>query len=96
MILPQPVRQAPVDPGKQNIKVALATPDTARDAMVEVPISSYDTARNTSPNPSISLSSKTVTASGVLSRPVMPVPPVVITALMLSAAIHCETAARIW
>jgi len=73
MIFSQPVLQAPVDPGKQNIKVALATPDTARDAMVEVPISSYETARNTSPKPASSLSSNTFTASGVLSRPVMPV-----------------------
>jgi len=35
--------------------------------------------RNNSPKPSICLSSKQATASGVLSRPVNPVPPVIST-----------------
>ena len=31
-----PVRQAPVDPGKQKINVPFATPPSARDAIVDV------------------------------------------------------------
>ena len=37
--LSQPVRQAPVEPGKQKIKVPLARPPIQRDAIVDVPIS---------------------------------------------------------
>ena len=46
--------------------------------MVDEAISSYETHRNNSPNPTISLSNKTEAASGVPSRPVSPVPPEVI------------------
>ena len=43
-----------------------------------------------SPKPSIFLSNKTSIASGVPSRPVTPVPPVVITAFIDSLSIHSE------
>ena len=72
----QPVRQAEVEPGRQNRKVPLARPAKARDCSVEVPISSKLSARNISPKPGISLSSSGSKASGVESRPVKPVPPV--------------------
>ncbi|CSB50015.1 Uncharacterised protein [Vibrio cholerae] len=63
--------------------------------MVEVPISSKETMRNSSPKPSTSLSNRGLSASGVLSRDVNPVPPVIRIAWMVSSAIHCETTARI-
>ena len=66
--------QAPREPGRQNIKVLFAVPAIARDCSVEVPIDSYDSTRNISPNPSMVFSNKTDTASGVPSRPVTPVP----------------------
>jgi hypothetical protein len=68
----QAVRQAPEEPGRQKMKVALATPATARDCRLEVRICWKEMARNSSPNPSISLSSRGETASGVPSRPVIP------------------------
>ena len=45
--------------------------------------------------PSISFSNSGRTASGVTSRPVNPVPPVVMTTSMLVSAIHARTWARI-
>ena len=39
-IFSQAVRQAPLEPGTQKIKVPFASPATVRDCMVEVPISS--------------------------------------------------------
>ena len=73
----QPVLHAPVEPGKQNITVLFAIPARARDWIVDDPISVKDTARNISPNPSTVLSNKGLNASGVQSRSVKPVPPVV-------------------
>ncbi len=64
--------------------------------MVEVPISSREIARKTSPKPSTFLSNNGNNASGVLSRAVKPVPPVEIIACTLSSAIHLETIARNW
>ncbi len=50
------------------MKVPLANAASkARDWMVEAPISSQETVRNSSPAPSICLSSRGATASGVLS-----------------------------
>src|SRR3990167_6014143 len=63
--------------------------------MVEVPISSWEICRNSSPKPSTCLSSKQLTASVVLSRPVKPVPPVINTTCTLSSAIQVATWARI-
>ena len=64
--------------------------------MVDEAISSYDTQRNNSPNPSTSLSNKADAASGVLSRPVSPVPPEVITISTAGSAIHRDSTERIW
>jgi len=74
MILYQPVRQAPGEPGIQNKIVPLARPAKALDCTVEVPISSYDSWRNNSPNPSISASRSGFIATKVLSRAVNPYP----------------------
>src|SRR5690606_21685786 len=75
-ILSQPVAHAFDEPGRQNTNVPLATPPRQRDCRLDVPMSSNETLRNISPNPSTCLSSRTATASGVPSRPVTPVPPV--------------------
>ena len=95
MIFSQAVRQADVEPGRQKMKVWLASPAKARDCRLEVPISSMLIARNISPKPGISLSSSGSIASGVESRPVKPVPPVTRMPCTASSAIHCETIARI-
>ncbi|MNT64944.1 hypothetical protein D3C72_2028870 [compost metagenome] len=63
--------------------------------MVEVPISATEICRKYSPKPSTCLSSRQATASGVLSRPVKPVPPVISTTCTLSSAIQVATWARI-
>ena len=55
-----------------------------------------DSARNTSPKPSIALSNRGCTASGVESRPEKPVPPVTSTASTPGSAIQREITARIW
>ena len=39
MMWSQPVRQAPVEPGRQKMAVPLASPPNARDCIVELPIS---------------------------------------------------------
>ncbi|MOA19938.1 hypothetical protein D3C78_1403490 [compost metagenome] len=72
----------------------MASPARARDWMVEVPMSGSEICRNNSPKPSTCLSSRQLTASGVLSRPVKPVPPVISTTCTSSSAIHCATWAR--
>ncbi|AAN79337.1 hypothetical protein i14_0830 [Escherichia coli str. 'clone D i14'] len=64
MIFSHAVRHALVEPGMAKISVLLATPATARDCNVEVPISSNDNIRNTSPKPSISRSNNGSSASG--------------------------------
>ena len=65
-------------------------PAMALDCMVDEPISLKEICLKSSPKPSMVLSNKGANASGVLSRPVKPVPPVVMIACMLSLAIHCE------
>lgn len=49
-----------------KIKVLFATPATARDCRVAAPISSNESMRNTSPNPSTSRSNSGNSASGSL------------------------------
>ncbi|SUG48655.1 Uncharacterised protein [Salmonella enterica subsp. arizonae] len=51
MIFSHAVLHAVVEPGMANIKVLFATPATARDCRVAVPISSNESIRNTSPKP---------------------------------------------
>ena len=94
-IFVHPVVTAPDDPGRLKIKVPLARPPTARDWIVEVPISSNEICRKSSPKPSICLSNSGLSASGVLSLPVNPVPPVVTTTLTSGIEIHWETLALI-
>ena len=64
----QPVRHAPVDPGKQKIAVLFAIPATARDWSVDIPISSFDKARTFRQSPALLYQTKGDTASGMLSR----------------------------
>lgn len=92
----QAVRQAPGEPGTHTTSTPLLTPARARDCRLDMPISSTDTWRNSSPKPSTCLSSSGSTAWGVLSRAVKPVPPVINTTCTSGSAIHCETRARIW
>ena len=89
------VRHAFFEPGMQNTSVPFDNPPSARDWIVDVPISSYDSWRNNSPNPSMVFSSNGASASGVLSRPVKPVPPVVSTTSTTGSAIQRDTIARL-
>ena len=73
----QPSRQAPGDPGRQKMKVAPATPAVARLWIVEVPILAWLSMWKAIEKPSIRFSNSGSIASGVTSRPVKPVPPVV-------------------
>jgi len=91
----QPSRQAPGDPGRQKIKVAPATPAVARLWIVEVPILAWLSMWNAIEKPSIRFSNSGSTASGVTSRPVKPVPPVVMTTSTLESAIHLLMTVRI-
>ena len=77
-------------PGREKIRVPFAMPAMALDCMVDEPISLKEICLKSSPKPSMVLSNKGSNASGVLSRPVKPVPPVVMITCMLSLAIHCE------
>ena len=63
----------------------------ARDCMVEVPIFWKLIQRKISPKPSMRFSNSPSSASGVTSRPVTPVPPVVITTSTLGSSIHFFT-----
>src|SRR5439155_15693054 len=87
-------RQAPGDPGRQKMKVAPATPAVARLCTVEAPILAWLSIWKAIEKPSIGFSNNGSTASGVTSRPVKPVPPVVMTASMPGSAIHFLTTAQ--
>ena len=84
----QASRQAPGDPGRQKIKVAPATPAVARLCIVEVPILAWLSMWKAMEKPSMRFSNNGSIASGVTSRPVKPVPPVVMIASTPSSAIH--------
>ena len=68
----------PDEPGNANTYLPLAKTAQALDCIEDVPTVSRLRALNTSPNPGISLSAISLIASGVISLPVNPVPPVVI------------------
>ena len=68
----------PDDPGNANIYLPLASIAHALDCIEEVPTVCKLTVLKTSPNPGICLSAISSKASGVISLPVSPVPPVVI------------------
>ena len=70
-------------------------PPLARDCMVEVPIFWKLIQRKVSPKPSMRFSKSPSIASGATSRPVTPVPPVLITTSMPGSSIHFFTWARI-
>ena len=72
-------------PGKTKIYVPFATPATALDCIVDVPILLKERNRKSSPKPSISLSKIDLNASGDTSLPVNPVPPVEI---ITSTSVH--------
>ena len=91
----QASRQAPGDPGRQKMKVAPAVPAVARLWIVEVPILAWLSMWNAIEKPSIRFSNNGSTASGVTSRPVKPVPPVVMTTSTPASAIHFLTTPRI-
>ena len=84
----QPSLQAFGEPGRAKIYVPSATPAQARLCIVDVAIFWKLIQRNNSPNPGISFSQTDASASGVTSRPVTPVPPVVITTSIWSSAIQ--------
>src|SRR5277367_3549706 len=62
--------------------------------MAEVPIFGKLITRNSAEKPSIFFSNSGSTASGVTSRPVKPVPPVVMTTSIIGSAIQAFTRAR--
>src|ERR1043165_1809175 len=64
--------------------------------MAEVPILPWLTSRNSVAKPSMRFSNKGSSASGVTSRPVKPVPPVVMTTSIAGSAIQAFTWARIF
>ena len=70
-------------------------PAVARDWIAEVPIFGKLTTRNNAEKASIFFSNSGSTASGVTSRPVKPVPPVVMIASIIGSAIQALMRARI-
>jgi hypothetical protein len=90
----QAVVTASSKPGSTKITVPLATPASTRLCSVLVPMVSKESRWNSSPKPSIVLSSRGATASGVPSRPVRPVPPELITTCTDGSAIQALSAAR--
>ena len=68
----------PDDPGNANIYLPLANTAHALDCIDEVPTVFKLIVLKTSPKPGICLSAISSSASGVISLPVKPVPPVVI------------------
>jgi len=68
----------PDDPGKAKIYLPFASTAHALDWIAEVPTVFKLIVLKTSPNPGMCLSAISLTASGVISLPVRPVPPVVI------------------
>ena len=77
-ILSQASVTPPEDPGNANIYLPLASIAQALDWIDDVPTVFKLIVLNISPNPGICLSAISSNASGVMSLPVNPVPPVVI------------------
>ena len=69
----------PEDPGSANIYFPLASIAQALDCIEDVPTVSKLIFLKTSPNPGICLSAISSKASGVMSLPVRPVPPVAVS-----------------
>ena len=77
-ILSQASVTPPEDPGKANMYLPFDRTAQALDWIDDVPTVFKLIVLKTSPNPGICLSAISSTASGVMSLPVNPVPPVVI------------------
>ncbi len=73
----------PEEPGRAKIYLPFANTAQALDWIDDVPTVSRLTTLKISPKPGISLSAISFTASGVMSLPVNPVPPVVIITSIL-------------
>ena len=78
----------PDDPGKAKTYLPFAKTAQALDCIAEVPTVLRLIVLKTSPNPGICLSAISSIASGVISLPVKPVPPVVITTSISFLLIH--------
>ena len=87
-------RQAAVEPGIENTAIVPTRPATARDSIAAAPISSKLSMRNSSPKPSMRLVSSAETASNVVSRAAMPVPPDSSTASTRPPAAYSSSSAR--
>ena len=78
----------PDDPGRAKTYLPLDNTAQALDWIAEVPTVFKLIVLNTSPKPGICLSAISLTASGVMSLPVKPVPPVVIMTSICSLLIQ--------
>ena len=83
----------PASPAAETPAVP-TSPASARDSIAAGPISSNDSARNSSPKPGRRRSKSPATASSVLSRGEMPVPPVTSTASLRRARQATDVAQR--
>ena len=78
----------PEEPGNAKIYLPFAKTAQALDCIADVPTVLRLKFLKTSPKPGICLSAISSTASGVISLPVKPVPPVVIITSMFFLFIH--------
>ena len=78
----------PDEPGNANIYLPFDNAAHALDCIDEVPTVFRLIVLKTSPNPGICLSAISFTASGVISLPVRPVPPVVIMTSIFFWFVH--------
>ena len=77
-----------IEPGNAKIYLPFANTAQALDCIADVPTVFKLIFLKTSPNPGICLSEISSIASGVISLPVNPVPPVVITTSIFFLLIH--------
>src|ERR1700730_2412478 len=75
----------------KTIRPSRVTPATARESMAALPISWNESVRNSSPNPGSGRAMAALTASNVLSREVMPVPPVIRTTWAWDSRARCSS-----
>src|SRR6267142_536842 len=77
----------------KTIRPSRVTPARARESMAALPISWNESMRNSSPNPGSGRAMAALTASNVLSREVMPVPPVIRTTWAEASRARCSSCA---
>ena len=75
----------------KRIKPSLVIPATARESIAALPISWNESIRKSSPNPCSGRAIAADTASKVLSREVMPVPPVIRTTCAPASFARCSS-----